>query len=764
MQQALAVITPHEETLDIKSEMSNQKLDESGTVPTAVKLQTSKALELEASLSIPQDQGFAPKHEELGLAETDESISAAQIKRNTESTSTLECAQKISNQQGIDHLESTDKSLQDKVEEVSLKPKQIGEPAISIKSPKYTGFVPELLSTNQVSSSEEKPQQPNISIENHNVRLKNLPEQISKPLGEHSKIEHSRALGSNLTKVTTVTEQHGHGHLDIPTCIEKCEGYEPVEESAPVNEQFPSENVQFASKSSLKNSAKELAKCIEKVTGHYDGSSQTSEIAETLSGSHIIVADKKCESPPGEAYKVGSSEGFLPINEVTGNLLDNDDSVKSATSLMEGPLGKVKKIESIQGYANKAENISDIPLKGDNTTPPKFANQESSDNFGDQVVNRISNVVGHGEGHGTTFNILTKSNITTVTEKNVSPPAEAHYMDNSEGFLPIQENIEVINGAESVVQKAVPLTSTLPDRAIQTANIQGHLQTSYEAQESDKTDEPKTALSESAKLASSKSLAHQFATCVDKTTGHGEGHGLIEKLSTETDIQKASEKCVTPPGEVANIEKHEGFVPLEGKVGIMTLSETLSARANPQTPDILNRAIKKESQEGYFGVSDNLDEITSTILPSTASESVLSPTKDISQVLQAGFLPVQEKVGDHTESQPLEYKDAQILEEKPTGRMVAASQSLTGGIATIQEKVEEEANVVAAHLHSTPAATSITDANIVVGQHLLLGSHSQKEQQTEEYSTADAGKAEQIIPTNIANESAICASQEEVTK
>ena len=761
MQQALAVITPHEETLNIKSEMSNQKQDESGTVPTAVKVQTSKALELEASLSIPQHQGFAPKHEELELAETEESISATQIKTNTESTSIHECAQKIPNQQGIDHLESTEESLQDKVEEVSLKPKQMGEPAISIKSPKSTGFVPELLSTNQVSSSDEKPQRPNISSENQNVRLKNFPEQISKPLGEHSKIEHSRALGSNLTKVTAVTEQHGHGHLDIPTCIEKCEGYEPVEESASVNEEFPSENVQFASKSSLKNSAKELAKCIEKVTGHYDGSSQTSEIAETLSGSHIIVADNKCESPPSEAYKVGSSEGFLPINEVTGNLLDNDDSLKSATSLMEGPLGKVKKIESIQGYANKSENISDIPLKGGNTTPPKFANEESSDNFGDQVVNRISNVVGHGEGHGTTFNISTKSNLTTVTEKNVSPPAEAHYMDNSEGFLPIQENIEVITGAESVVQKAVPLTSNIPDRAIQTANIQGHTQTSYEAQESDKTDELTTALSESAKLASSKSLAHQFATCVDKTTGHGEGHGLIEKLSTETDIQKASEKCVTPPGEAAKIGKHEGFVPIEEKVDIMTLSETLSAKANPQTPDIPNRAIKKESQEGYFGVSDNLGEISSTILPSTASESVLSPTKDISQVLQAGFLPVQEKVGDHTESQPLEYKDAQIVEEKPIGLMVAASQSLTGGIATIQEKVEEQAN---AHLHSTPATTSITDANIVVGQDLLLGSHAQKEQQTEEYSTADSGKAEQIIPTNIANESAICASQEEVTK
>merc|ERR1712110_1204546 len=119
-------------------------------------------------------------------------------------------------------------------------------------------------------------------------------------------------------------------------------------------------------------------------------------------------------------------------------------------------------------------------MGGGNTTPPKFANEESSDNFGDQVVNRISNVVGHGEGHGTTFNISTKSNLTKVTEKNVSPPAEAYYIDNSEGFLPIQENIEVIKGAESAVQKAVPLTSNLPDRAIQTANIQGHTQTSYE--------------------------------------------------------------------------------------------------------------------------------------------------------------------------------------------------------------------------------------------------------------------------------------------
>ena len=596
MQQALAVITPHEEISNIKSELSDQKQDESGTVPTAEQVQTSKAPQLEASLSIPQHQGFAPKHEELGLAETDESISVNQIKPYTDSKCVLECAQKIPNQQGIDHLESTEESLQDEVEEVSLQSQQLGEPAISIKSPKSTGFVPELLSTDQVPTAEEKPEQPNISSKTHTVRSKNLPEQISQPLGQHTKIEYSRALGGSIT-------------------------------------------------------------------------------------------------------------------------------------------------------------------------PPKFADEKSSDNFGDQVVDRISNVVGHGEGHGTAHNIFTtKSSLITVTEKNVSPPAEAHNVDNSEGFLPIQEDIGVIIETESAVQKAVPLTTNLPDRAIQTVNIQGHTQTTYEAHESDKTDKCAQPLSESAKLAIPKSLAHQFATYVDKTTGHGEGHRLIGKLGTEADIHTASEKSVSPPGEAANIGKHEGYVPIEEKVSFMILSDTPSAKAKPQSPDMLNRVIKKESQEGYFGVSDNLGEISSNILPSMASASVTSPTKDIGLALEAGFLPVQEKVDDQIESQTLECKDAQMIEEKPVCPMVAASQSLTGGIATVQEKVEDQANIVAGHLHLTPAITSITDANIAVGQDILLGSHAQKEQQTKEYFTNDAGKAEQIIPTHIANESAICAGQEEVTK
>ena len=682
MQQALAVITPQEGALNIKSEMSSQKQeDESGIVQTAVQVQTNEALSLDA-LSIPQHQGFAQKQEELGLAETDESICASQVNTNTHSTSILECAQKIPNQQGIDNLESSELGLQAKVEEVSLCPKQMGEPAISIRKPKSTGFFPEQLSTYQVSLSEEKLQQPNFSTDNLNVRLKNLPEQISKPLGEHSNIEYSTVFDNNISQVTPVTEQKSHGQFDILTCVEKCEGYEQIEESAPPNEKMPIENVQFASKSPSKNSAKEVATCIEKVTGHFDGSDRISDIPETLSGSHIL------------------------------------------------------------------------------------ANEESPDNFRDLVVDRISNVVGHGEGHGTSFNIFTtKSNLITVNEKSVSPPAEAHNVDNSEGFLPIQENIKVINGTESVEQKAVLLTTSLPARAVQTDSIQGYTHTLSEAHKSDKTEELTPAHSEAAILSSSKNLAHQFATCVEKTTGHGEGYGLIEKLSTETDIHTASEKCVSPPGEAARIGKHEGFVPIEGKVGYMTLSETPSVRANTQTPDILNRAIQKESHEGYFGMSDNLGEISSTIQPSTASASVTSPTHDIGQILQAGFLPVQEKVAAYIDKQPLEYKDAQILEEEPTSQLIAASQSLTGGIATNQEKVEEQTNVVTGdHFHSVPAITSITDANIIVGQDLLVGSHVKKEQQTEEYCTDDVGKTEQIIPTNMANETAICAGQEEVPK
>ena len=95
--------------------------------------------------------------------------------------------------------------------------------------------------------------------------------------------------------------------------------------------------------------------------------------------------------------------------------------------------------------------------------------------------------------------------------------------------------------------------------------------------------------------------------------------------------------------------------------------------------------------------------------------------------------------------------------------MKAASHAVIGGIATIEEKVEENANSVAGHLHITPSVTSTTGANIVVGQDILLGSPSVKDQQTEEYSTHGDGKTDQIMPTNIANESAICDSKEEVT-
>ena len=638
MQQALAVITPHEDTLNIKSEKTNHKQNEGDTGTTAVKVHSGKAVGFEPSLNIPQHQGFSPKQEELGLAETDEPIPATQIIPNTTPTSVLEHAEKIPNQQGIDQLESTEERVQEKVEKISLKLTQKGEPAISMKSPKSTGFVPELLSTTQVPSAEEKPQQPSISTETHNVRLKSLPEQISKPLGEHSKIEYSKALDSSITKVTPATEEHGHGKLEIPTCIEKFEGYEPLEESAPVNEEILSENVQFASKSEMKTSAKELAKCIEKVRGHFDENDQTSDIPE-----------------------IASSE----------------------------------------------------------------------------------------------------SNFTRVIEKNVSPPSEARNVDNSGGFLPLHESIGVINKMESVNKEAIPLIPSLPERAIQTANIQGQSQTSYEAKGSDKT-EDLTALSELAKIASVKSSAHQFATFVEKTTGHGEGHGLIQKLSSETDLKAASEKSVTPPREAANVEKHEGFVPIEEKVDTMALSETPSARANPQAADALHRALKKASQEGYLGISEDLGEISSSVLPSNAYESVLSPTKDISQVLQAGFLPVQEKVDDHRQDKPYEYEDAKILKEKSRGQMMATSHSLTGGITIIEENVEEQADVLAGHLHSSPSITSVPDADIAVKQDLLVGSHAQTVQQTKDYYNADARKGEQIMPTNIANEKAICASQEEV--
>ena len=75
---------------------------------------------------------------------------------------------------------------------------------------------------------------------------------------------------------------------------------------------------------------------------------------------------------------------------------------------------------------------------------------------------------------------------------------------------------------------------------------------------------------------------------------------------------------------------------------------------------------------------------------------------------------------------------------------------------------EKACEVREKHSDSIPAVISITDANIVVGKDLLLGSQGKKELQLEEYCSHDTGIREQIIPTNIAKESEISAAQEEV--
>ena len=75
---------------------------------------------------------------------------------------------------------------------------------------------------------------------------------------------------------------------------------------------------------------------------------------------------------------------------------------------------------------------------------------------------------------------------------------------------------------------------------------------------------------------------------------------------------------------------------------------------------------------------------------------------------------------------------------------------------------EKACEVREEHSDSIPAVISIADANIVVGKDLLLGSQGKKEPQLEEYCSHDTGTREQIIPTNIAKQSDICAVQEEV--
>ena len=632
-------------------------------------------------MRIPRNQGFIPKEEGTKDTEREEEIHTSNIQKNADNKDTLQCAEMIANQQGLNLEESNEQVLKDKVESVSLHPTQIGEPAISIRTPKESGFIPDNKLAQNIGPSEDRPDKLNFSIEKLHSGTKNLSEQISKNLGEHSEIEYTKDFENKISILTPVTEQASHEQVNVPICKEKCEGYEPLRESAVQKGKMFNDQMEFASPHSVKTSEKQVLKCIEKVVGHGDGGQGIFNIPKLPSDSY--VANEKCESLPSKACRIGCAEGFVPMNEQTEQLLENESLLGRASTLDEVSLCRVLKTDSIQGYAAKPEGISNFPVEESLMSPAKLVKEEISANFGDQVVNQVSNITGHGEGHGLAVSIKTEqSKHQNVNEKSVSPPGEAHNVEKYAGFLPIQENTKMLYENETQMQKA-----DIPARAMQTENMQCFIQSSYQTSEGENTEKIAPMLTESAKLASSESIAHEVARCVDKITGHAEGHGLIVNLNQKQKIHTASEKCDSPPGEAATIGKYEGYVPIQGVTESLPVSDKPSVTANLQPSDLLNTAVKKECHQGFLYMPDSLAEISNTTQASRASASVTSPTLDIGQVLQTGFLPLQERVNEPLEKTPLILEDVHTLKEKPTPQMIAASQSLTGGIAPSQEEI-----------------------------------------------------------------------------